>query len=193
MPIDRPAAERAVAALLDAMGHDARSELLRGTPGRFVQALERDLLSGETEDPAALLREGDEPAQPAAGLVAVRDIQVACLCPHHLLPGIGRATVAYLPGERVLGIGAIARLLDVFSRRLTLQETIGERVVEALTIHAGARGAYCRLSILHTCLAARGARQPEATVVTLATAGELSGPDGLRAVSLAIDPEDART
>jgi GTP cyclohydrolase I len=94
------------------------------------------------------------------------------MCPHHLLPGIGAATVAYLPGDRVVGIGGLARTVDAFARRLTLQETIGEAVVRALLDHAGARGAYCRLELSHACLSARGARQPEAIVVTIARGGE---------------------
>jgi GTP cyclohydrolase I len=95
------------------------------------------------------------------------------VCPHHLLPALGTATIGYLPGERLLGLGTFARLLDAASRRLTLQEGIGDRIVSALMKRAGALGAFCQIELLHGCLAARGPRRPEARMVTLARAGVL--------------------
>jgi GTP cyclohydrolase I len=174
MAVDRHGAEQAIQAFLKALGHDpAINPELSRTPALVTEAFERDLLSGYAVDVAALLaaessmvsRDG------ARGLVVVSGIQVATVCPHHLLPGMGRATVAYLPGDRLVGIGAIARTVDAFARRLTLQESIGEDVVRALVGHAGARGAYCRLELSHACLSARGARQGNATVLTVARAG----------------------
>lgn len=186
MPVDRAAAERAFAALLEALGHDTRSELLAGTPARAVEALLDDLLIGRSVNVAEVVSAGAGPAAPNAGLVAVTDVRVATLCPHHFLPGVGRATVVYRPGELLLGIGTVARVVEALARRLTLQESIGEDVVDALMRHAGARGAWCRLEMLHTCLAVRGARQPDATVVSVAAAGELAGDAGARAVSLVL-------
>ena len=175
MAVDRDAAERAIGAFLKALGHDPEtSAMLTGTPARVTEAFDRDLLSGYSVDVSALLVAESEPTgkDGPRGLVIVRDVSVATVCPHHLLPGLGRAAVAYLPGERIVGIGTIARTVDAFARRLTLQETIGESVVHALMDAVGARGAYCRLELRHSCLAARGARQAEATVVTVAEAGE---------------------
>lgn len=175
MATDRAAAERAIAAFLAALGHDpAGSPELSGTPARVVEAFDGELLSGHRVDVAGLLLSESElrTAGAPAGIVGVRGIAVATMCPHHLLPGLGVATVAYLPGERLVGIGTLARLVDAFSRRLVLQESIGENVVQALLRHAGARGAYCRLELRHSCLAARGARKEEATVVTIARAGD---------------------
>lgn len=175
MAVDRDAAERAIRAFLQALGHDPRANaILEGTPARVTEAFERDLLSGYTVDVQSLLVLESEPIAEDGphGLVIVRGVSVATVCPHHLLPGLGRAVVAYLPGERIIGIGTIARVVDAFARRLTLQETIGDSIVRALMNAGGARGAYCRLELLHSCLAARGARQPEATVVTVARAGE---------------------
>lgn len=182
MTIDRDAAERAIGAFLKALGHDPeRHAILSGTPARVTDAFERDLLSGYAVDVPRLLVEESEPLAKDGprGLVIVRDLNVATICPHHLLPGVGRAAVAYLPEARLVGIGAIARAVDAFARRLTLQETIGESVVRALVDSVGARGAYCRLELRHTCLAARGARQTEATVVTVAQAGEPIGEPSL--------------
>jgi GTP cyclohydrolase I len=106
------------------------------------------------------------------GIVVVRNLSLATVCPHHLLPALGRAAVAYLPGERIVGIGTIARTVDAFARRLTLQETIGESVVRALVEGLRARGAHCQIELTHSCLGARGTRQAGASVVTVAHAGE---------------------
>jgi GTP cyclohydrolase I len=174
MTVDRHGAENAIQAFLKALGHDpAMNPELARTPALVTEAFERELLSGYAVDvPALLAAESSVPSRDGAhGLVVVGGIQVATVCPHHLLPGMGRATVAYLPGNRLVGIGAIARTVDAFARRLTLQESIGEEVVRALVGHAGARGAYCRLELTHACLSARGARQGSAAVVTVARAG----------------------
>jgi len=116
------------------------------------------------------------------GVVALRDISVATVCPHHLMPGLGRANVVYKPGARVLGLGAIARLVDACARRLALQETIAEDVVKALLEHAGARGAYCEVTLVHGCLSARGACQANARATSIARAGELSETEVLLAL-----------
>lgn len=174
MPVDRQRAEQAIATFLAALGHDpAVTPELARTPELVTEAFERELLSGYSVDVAALLAAESGRLEPndARGVVVLRDVRVATMCPHHLLPGVGTATVAYLPGDRVVGIGALARAVDAFARRLTLQETIGEAVVRALLDHAGARGAYCRLELSHACLSVRGARATEATVVTIARGG----------------------
>jgi GTP cyclohydrolase I len=174
MAVDRQKAEQAILAFLKALGHDpAESPELSRTPALVTEAFERDLLAGYHMDVPSLLaaESGRASADEAQGLVVVRDIQVTTVCPHHLLPGLGRAAVAYFPGERLVGIGALSRTVEAFSRRLTLQESIGDKVVRALVEHAGARGAYCRLELSHACLSARGARQAQATVITVARAG----------------------
>jgi GTP cyclohydrolase I len=174
MAVDRAAAERAIRAFLVALGHDpSASSELESTPARVTEAFETDLLAGERVDVGTLIRgESSTVGEDGPrGLVVVDRIRVATICPHHLLPGIGHATAAYLPGTSLVGIGTIARVVDAFARRLTLQEAIGEHVVRALVEHAGARGAYCRIELMHSCLTARGSREGEARVVTVARAG----------------------
>jgi GTP cyclohydrolase I len=191
--VDRDGGARAIAAFLEALGYDPRSPEFAGTPERVVAAFADELLRGRDVDLGALLRDGSEPARTrAGGLVIVRGIQAVTVCPHHLLPGLGSAIVAYLPGERLIGLGAIARLVDACARRPTLQEHIGERVVSALIEHAGARGAFCELELLHTCFAARGAEQPEGRLVTVARAGELGRADAFAELSLALSVQRAR-
>lgn len=172
-PVDREGAERAILAFLEALGQNPEDPELAGTPARVVEAFVNDLLSGYRVDVPALLNAessviahlGDR------GVVAVKGISVATVCPHHLLVGMGRADVAYLPGTRIVGIGTIARVVDAYARRLTLQEAISDNVVHALVDHAGAAGAVCRLTMEHTCLRARGARQADTDVVTFSHTG----------------------
>ncbi len=169
--VDREAAARAVAAFLKAIGHEPVGDL-EETPGLVAEAWCSDLLSGRDEDPAAILRAGSIPHDDDAGLVALKSLAVTTMCPHHLMPAHGTADIAYLPGDRVAGFGAIARALRAATRRLTLQETAGATVARLLVEQLGARGAACRLRLAHTCLIARGARESGALVETVALAGD---------------------
>ena len=101
----------------------------------------------------------------------MRDVPVVTTCPHHLMPSTGLATVAFAPEEHLVGIGAIARTVDAFARRLALQEQIGENVVAALQKHLAPRWAACRLVLSHSCMVARGERTHGARLETLALAG----------------------
>jgi len=180
MSIDRAGARAAVEAFLRALGHDPNAHPdLAETPARVVDAYADELLAGYQVDIGALIRSGSVEVgdSPPSGPVTVRDLAVATVCPHHLTPALGRATVCYLPGPRVLGLGTIGHLVDACARRLVLQEQLGQDVVDALIQHAAARGAACELELRHACLCARGARQAGASVYTLATAGLLAQPD----------------
>ena len=181
--MDKSAARAAIAEFLRALGRDAKSEPeLLDTPARVVDAFADELLRGYDVDLAALVRDGSTLASTAVGIVALCDLSVATVCPHHLMPGLGRANVVYRPGERVLGLGAIARLVDACSRRLVLQETIADDVVSAFLEHAGARGAYCEVTLVHGCLSARGACQVNARATSTVRRGELTDSEVLLAL-----------
>lgn len=181
--LDLPAAEQAIARFLEALGYDLERPDLSGTPARVVDAYVKDLLCGEDVDLSQLIERGSVPSN-AQNLVVIRGIAVATVCPHHLLPAQGEATVAYLPGARVLGLGTMSHLVDACSRRLEIQEDIGEHVTNALIDLAGARAAYCSLRLDHACLRLRGARQIGATVQTIHVKGEFRDPH--RAADLAM-------
>jgi GTP cyclohydrolase I len=181
--LNREAARSAIRDFLVALGHDPKANPeLAETPARVVEAFADELLSGYERDIALLVTKEASPAPADAGLIAVRNVSVATVCPHHLMPATGRATVLYRPGASILGIGVIARLVDACARRLVLQETIGQDVVGALMTHAGARGALCELTLRHGCLSARGAREVDAQVTTVARAGELTESEALLAL-----------
>jgi len=173
--MNREAARAAIRDFLIALGHDPeRNPELVETPARVVEAFADELLAGYGRDLPALVTKDSSPAPPNPGLIALRDVAVATVCPHHLMPALGRANVIYRPGDRILGIGVVARFVDDCARRLVLQETIGQDVVATLVKHAGARGALCEITLRHGCLSARGAHQVDARVTTVARAGEIT-------------------
>ena len=175
MAVDRARAERAVREFLLAFGREPdRESELQGTPQRVVDAYADDLLSGYDVDVKALLSQGEaSPENELSGLVALAGIAVSTICPHHLLLSNGQASVVYRPGARLFGLGTLAAVVNAYARRLSLQESIGESVVQALVEHGGARAAYCEIRLVHGCLVARGARQTGAELVTSARRGAL--------------------
>jgi len=165
----------AIEHFLDALGLPPdvrRSEHLVGTGRRVAEAWRDDLLDGYRSDPAVLL--GD--SMPASGrdLVALTGIDYHSMCPHHLLPSRGVAHVAYVPGQRVVGFGQLARLVDCFAHRLILEEDLARSVADALVLHLGARGAACVLDAEQTCLTVRGERRRHARAHAQAFAGAMA-------------------
>ncbi len=168
--MDRDAAARAIESFLRALGRDpAREPELAGTPERVAAAWADELLSGYGVDVDALVSANVIPG--GSDVVVVRDVPVATTCPHHLMPSVGVATVAYAPEEHLVGVGTVARVVDAFARRLALQEQLGERVVAALQKHLAPRWAGCRIVLSHGCMTARGERAHGARVETVAIAG----------------------
>jgi GTP cyclohydrolase I len=166
----RDAAAGHLEALLRAIGRDPDTDAeLADTGRRVADAFVDELCSGYTTDARALLREsvivGD------AELVTVRDVFVTTTCPHHLMPATGRATVAFAPAGRIVGIGTIVAVVEAYARRLVLQEALGEDVVEALDVELRPRWVGCRLLLSHGCMVSRGERAHGARVETLALRG----------------------
>lgn len=168
--MDRDAAAQAIEAFLRALGRDPAHEPdLVGTGARVAEAFAEDLLGGYAVDIDELLARNVLAG--ATELVVVRDLAVSTVCPHHLMPAVGVATVAFAPDEHLVGVGAIGALVDACARRLTLQEQIGQRVVAALQKHVAPRWVGCRLVMTHACMVARGERKHGARVETVALAG----------------------
>ncbi len=183
--MDEQAAARAIEDFLRALGKKPTGDLAR-TGELVAQAWARELLEGEGQDPLAILRdEAIACSTSSAGLVVLRDLNVTMMCPHHLLPAHGRGDLAYLPGERLAGLGALARALRATTRRLTLQEQATEQMADAIVEALGARGAFCRLRLTHTCMLARGAEQAAAVVETVALRGSFSVEGPARQLALA--------
>ena len=129
-----------------------------------------ELLDGYNWDPKNILS-GGSPTTGEQGLVIVRDMFFHSTCPHHLLPYHGIAHVGYVPGDRIVGLSRIARLVDCCGHRLVLQEDMGQAIADALVEHLGAAGAACILDTEQLCMVIRGVRKPGARAVTAAYAG----------------------
>ena len=175
------AVERAVRDLVRALGLDPRQEPeLERTPERVADFL-REALSGM--DPA---QHPDLATFPHAGqgeLVVVRDLEFHSLCVHHFAPFFGRALVAYLPGDTLVGISAAPRLVEFYSRRPQLQERLGQQVADHLERLIHPRGVAVVLEARHLCMEMRGIRK-RGWVETRAVRGELSDPRWAEALRL---------
>jgi GTP cyclohydrolase I len=171
---DLPRAARAVEELLRALGRDPQTEPELSRTGELVaEAYANDLLAGYTMDAAQVL--ASSTAASASDLVVLRALPTVVVCPHHLLPATGVSHVAYVPGERIAGLGAIARLIDCEGRRLVLQETMTQAVADALVQHLGATAAGCAVELSPLCLCARGERCHGTRVLSIATSGQDQG------------------
>ncbi len=163
--VDLEAAERAAADLIQALGADTASESLEGTPRR-IAAMYAELLSPVPFDATTFPNDGgyDE-------LVVARDIQFHSLCEHHLLPFTGVAHVAYLPGERILGLSKLARVVDYFARSLQVQERLTTQVAGWLQRELEPKGVGVVIEAEHLCMSLRGVQKPGAKTVTSALHG----------------------
>ncbi|WP_394825302.1 GTP cyclohydrolase I [Pendulispora albinea] len=168
---DRQAAAAAIDAFLRALGREPQDDPnLVGTAARVADMFSQDLCAGYGIDATALLARETFPVETtsgSAGVVVLRDLAVTTTCPHHLMPATGLATVAFAPQSRLVGIGTVGHALDALSRRLTLQEEIGENMARALFDALAPVWAGCRLVLTHTCMTARGQRRHGARVETI--------------------------
>lgn len=178
--VDLPRATRAVADLLDALGVDLRADALANTPARVARAY-AELLAPEPFQ--ATTFPNDENYDE---LVVARDIPFSSLCEHHLLPFYGVAHVGYLPGDRLLGLSKLARVVYYFSRRLQVQERLTTQIADWLDDNLHPRGAGVVLEAEHTCMTLRGARARGSRTVTSALVGLVRDDERTRAEFFAI-------
>jgi GTP cyclohydrolase I len=172
--VDLPAAQRAVADLLRALGKDPSSEHLADTPARVAKSYAELLSPREFTLTTFPNDEGyDE-------MVVARSIPVQSLCEHHLLPFHGVAHVGYLPGERILGLSKLARVVELFARDLQVQERLTKQVADWLQAHLAPKGVGVVIEAEHLCMAVRGVRAPGAVTVTSAVHGLLREDRGSR-------------
>ncbi|MDY0240756.1 MAG: GTP cyclohydrolase I FolE [Rhodospirillaceae bacterium] len=161
----RSEAEEAVRTLIRWTGDDPAREGLIDTPARVVRAYE-EFFSGYGDDPAEVLRRTFEETDGYDEMVLLRDIRVESHCEHHMLPIIGRAHVAYLPGSRVVGISKLARIVEIYARRLQIQEKMTAQIANTLQEVLHPRGVAVVISATHHCMTTRGVRKTGVTMVT---------------------------
>jgi GTP cyclohydrolase I len=162
--------ERAVAELLAAVGEDPTRDGLLETPARAAR-MWAEMLAGYLENPAAHLAKTFDIDH--GELVLVRDIPFASMCEHHMLPFVGSAHVAYLPGPggRVTGLSKLARVVEGYARRLQVQERMTTQIADAVQAMLEPRGVLVVVSAEHSCMSLRGIRKAGSTTVTTAARG----------------------
>jgi len=156
-------------ALIANLGEDPQRESLRDTPERYAKAM-RFLTSGYESEPEDVVGSGIFSAE-GEGVVLVRDVEFHSLCEHHLLPFFGRVHVAYLPGDKIIGLSKIPRIVDLFSRRLQVQERITEQVADALMKLLAPKGVLVLAEARHLCMAMRGVEKQHSATATRALRG----------------------
>jgi len=179
--VDRERVAALVRDLLEAIGEDPDRPGLKQTPQRVADAY-TEFFSGVGADPAAPLAHtisvarGPAPDTLPSGAVMLRGIRFRSFCEHHLLPFAGRAHIAYLPGEQVVGLGALPRVVDILAARPQVQERLGEQIADTIAAALDARGVLVVLDAAHDCVTMRGGRQTDATTVTVAARGDFTEP-----------------
>ncbi len=158
-------AEAAVRTLIRWIGEDPEREGLLGTPNRVVRAYDEHF-SGYAQNPGKILRRTFKETEGYDEIVALRAIPFSSHCEHHLTPIIGTAHVGYLPDRRVVGLSKLARLVDVFAKRLQLQEKMTAQIADTITEELRPRGVGVVIEAEHFCVATRGVRKRNAVMVT---------------------------
>lgn len=169
---------------LEGVGERFAADDLEATPERVARAFAEDLLSGYGSNPDEELTWTDAP--PGAGLVCLRDVRLASVCVHHLLPFTGVAHVAYLPAERLAGLSKLGRVVDGYSRRLQIQERLTGEIADAIVRGLEPRAVLVVVEAVHTCMTLRGVRKEGSVLVTLASRGEFADDAFARREALSI-------
>lgn len=182
----REEAEAAVRTLIAYIGDDPQREGLLDTPRRVVAAYE-EFYAGYRQDPGDVLTRVFADVKGYDGIVLVRDIPFASHCEHHMVPFTGRVHIGYYPaGEGVVGLSKLARLVEIFARRLQTQEAMTAQIVDALDLNLRPRGCAVMVEAEHMCMSLRGVRKHGASTVTCQFGGCMKDDPGeqVRFVSL---------
>jgi len=176
--------EELVRELLLQMGEDPEREGLERTPRRVAESYEY-LTSGYHVGPGELINEAVF-SHEADQMIIARNIDVYSLCEHHLLPFFGRCHVGYIPGGKVIGVSKIARLVDMYARRLQIQERLTEQIAHAINDAIGAHGVGVTIHARHLCMAMRGVEKTDSLMVTSSVLGSFRASEATRAEFMAL-------
>jgi len=183
--MDRDLIEQGVRMILEGVGEDPAREGLLDTPRR-VADMYGEIFAGLTQDPAehfcVTFNEGHQE------MVLIRDIPLYSVCEHHLLPFLGRAHVAYIPGKdgRICGLSKIARLVDVFAKRPQVQERLTSQVADTLVENLDPQGVLVVIEAEHLCMSMRGVQKPGAVTTTSAVRGIFERKAATRAEAMSL-------
>jgi len=158
-------AEDAVRTLIRWAGDDPSREGLLGTPDRVVRSYE-EFYSGYSHDPVEILKRTFEETDGYDEMVLLRDIRLESHCEHHIVPILGKAHVAYLPDKRVVGISKLARIVEVYAKRLQIQEKLTAQIANTIQAVLQPKGVAVVIEAAHQCMTTRGVHNPGVTMVT---------------------------
>lgn len=161
----RNQAEEAIRTLIRWAGDDPDREGLVSTPTRVVRAYE-EFFAGYAEDPVAILQRTFEEVDGYDEMVVLRDIRIESHCEHHIAPIVGKAHVAYLPDKRVVGISKLARVVEIYTRRLQIQEKMTAQIANTIEDVLKPKGVAVVIDAAHQCMTTRGIHKPGVTMVT---------------------------
>ena len=171
--MDTERIKRAVRELLAAIGEDPDRTELADTPEKVSESYQ-EFFKGIGDDPTNYLKDTFE--ADSTELVMLKDIELVSICEHHLLPFTGVAHVAFLPDEKIIGLGRIAKVVEVLASRPQLQENLGNQIADAIDQGLNPKGVLVVVEAKHQCVASRGARQPEVNTLTTSARGLLQDP-----------------
>lgn len=179
--MDREKAIRAIEDLLDALGEDKERAGLKDTPRR-VADMYAELLSGNASDAREHLTKTFDVE--GGDVVIEKDIAFSSTCEHHLMPFFGKVAIAYLPDKRVVGLSKLARCVEVYARRLQLQEQMTRQIAEAVMKYLAPKGVFVYCEAEHTCMTCRGVRKTGSKTVTTCTLGDFSSDQVARSLAV---------
>lgn len=166
--VNKDKIKEAVALLLEGIGEDINREGLKDTPDRIARMYE-EIFAGMDEKSSEHLSKTFHAEHNE--IVLEKDIVFYSMCEHHLMPFYGKAHVAYIPDGRVVGLSKIARTVEVYAKRLQIQEQMGAQIADALMEELGAKGAMVMIEAEHMCMTMRGVKKPGSQTVTIVTRG----------------------
>ena len=163
--ISEKEAEEAFIKIIKWLGEDPSREGLKSTPKRLVKAY-KEYFKGYDEDPTQILEKTFGDVQGYDDMVIQKNISIQSHCEHHMAPIIGVAHVAYIPNERVVGLSKLARVVEVFSKRLQTQERLTMQIAKSLMEALNAKGVAVSIDATHQCMTTRGIKKEQATTIT---------------------------
>ena len=181
----RKEAEGAVRTLIEWSGENPDRDGLLGTPDRVVRAYE-EFFAGYNEDPQSLLSKTFENISGYDELIVLRDIRLESHCEHHIVPIIGKAHIGYLPNERVVGISKLIRLVDIFAKRMQIQEALTSQIADTIQEKLKPKGVGVVIEAAHQCMTTRGVHKSGVSMVTISTHGSFRGDTQIRREFMAI-------
>jgi GTP cyclohydrolase IA len=153
------------------LGENPNREGLQATPDRMIRSWDK-LFGGYQQDPKKIFTVFEDRQDiPHDQIILLKDIEFFSTCEHHFLPFTGKAHVAYIPNDKIVGISKLARLVEIFARRMQIQERICNQVTDAIMDFLDAKGAACIIEAKHFCMTSRGVEKQHSTMVTSSLAG----------------------